>query len=205
MISRPLLEPNLSSTIMERQVRTILMVAPYAGNGATTCTLSLAQGLGEHFGESVLAIDGNLKAPRLHELFNMALTPGFRALIEGFPAADVCIHREPDLGFDVMPAGRAEASLTINELRERMRAIFGALLERYRYIVFDGMAIQTNPEALAISPVFDGVILVLESEATPWSVGATIKDKLERSGARLLGAMLNKRRLHIPAPIYNAL
>lgn len=205
MKSRELLELNLAPAILESQIRTLLVVAPYEGNGATTAALSLAQALNAHLGESVLVIDGNSKAPRLHEQFNMPLTPGFRTLVEEYPSADVCIHRSQEHGFDVMPAGHAETSRTVNETRERMRAIFSALSERYKHILFDGMAVQTHPEVFAIAPVFDGVILVLESEETPWSVGIAVKDKLERAGAAPIGAILNKRELHIPKRIYNAL
>lgn len=200
-----LLELNLTPTILESQVRTLLVVAPYEGNGATTATLSLAQALNTHLGESVLVIDGNHKAPRLHEQFNLPLTPGFLTLVEDYPSADVCIGRSQDCGFDVMPAGRARMNHTVSDLRERMRAILDVLCERYKYILFDGMAVQTHPEVFAVAPIFDGVVLVLECEETPWSIGVAIKDKLERSGAVLISAILNKRELHIPKRIYNAL
>lgn len=201
---RNLLEFSPPSETSNRQLKTILLTAPYNGNGATTCSLALANALRAHCGESVLVIDGNPKTPTLHDIFDAPLSPGFRSLIEGFPRAADCIY-ESEAGFDGMPAGETNRERSVHDLRDRTRLILDTLAATYRYILVDGMAIQTNPEVLAMSAAFDGVILVVESESTQWSIGAAIKEKLDRSGAHLIGAMLNKRRLYLPQWIYDRL
>lgn len=197
------LDLNLASIAMKCQLKTLFVVAPYDGNGATTSTLSLARALREHLGESVLVIDGNPKAPIIHTIFNIPLSPGFRSLVDDRARPNECIHKKQTLSFDVMAAGEVKAARPIHELRDRTRTILESLANDYRYILFDSMAIQANPEVLVMAPVFDGVVLVLESEMTPWSIGEATKDKLERSGANLTGAILNKRKLYIPKWIYD--
>ncbi|MGH8501783.1 MAG: CpsD/CapB family tyrosine-protein kinase [Gammaproteobacteria bacterium] len=204
MNSPELLDLNLAPTILESQVTALLVVAPHEGNGATTTTLSLAQALIGHLGESVLVIDGNLKAPALHAMFALPLSPGFRTCMEHDDSPGRYIHRIARENLDVMAAGEVTVTCTASELREKMRAAFASLSGSYRYILFDGMAVQTHPEVLVMAPVFDGVILVLESEVTTWSLGAAVKDKLERADARLIGAILNKRQLYVPKRIYDA-
>jgi len=49
------------------------------------------------------------------------------------------------------------------------------------------------------------VVLVLAAEETRWPVAERVKDNIERSGGRVLGIALNKRRYHIPAFVYQRL
>jgi Mrp family chromosome partitioning ATPase len=48
----------------------------------------------------------------------------------------------------------------------------------------------------------DGVVLVVQAEKTRWQVAEQAKRILEESGARLLGAVINRRRYHIPQALY---
>jgi Mrp family chromosome partitioning ATPase len=48
----------------------------------------------------------------------------------------------------------------------------------------------------------DAVILVIEAEKTRWEVARKAKEELEKAGATILGAVLNKRKYYIPRSIY---
>jgi Mrp family chromosome partitioning ATPase len=56
-----------------------------------------------------------------------------------------------------------------------------------------------------VSRQVDGVVLVLAAEDTRWPVAERVKESIERSGGRVLGIVLNKRRYHIPPCIYRRL
>jgi Mrp family chromosome partitioning ATPase len=45
----------------------------------------------------------------------------------------------------------------------------------------------------------DGVILVVEADRTPVVEAESAKRNLDRAGARILGAVLNRQRSYLPA------
>lgn len=82
-------------------------------------------------------------------------------------------------------------------------AVWARLRTSYDLIVVDSPPAAGFPEGLTVAGQVDGVILVVEAEATRWPVAARAKESIVRSGGRVLGVVFNKRRHHIPAFIYN--
>jgi Mrp family chromosome partitioning ATPase len=54
------------------------------------------------------------------------------------------------------------------------------------------------PDARALAPLVDGVILVVEADVTPVAVANRAVELIRDTGANLLGVVLNKRRDYIP-------
>jgi hypothetical protein len=86
-----------------------------------------------------------------------------------------------------------------------LQSVLNALHELGISVVIDLPAARSNSEALSLTHCVDGVILVLEAEVTRWEVARSAQRMLEDSGARILGAVLNKRRHLIPQQIYSKL
>ncbi|MDY0884244.1 hypothetical protein ACFPL7_01365 [Dongia soli] len=77
------------------------------------------------------------------------------------------------------------------------------LRSQFDTIVFDLPAIARTRLPLAIAPYLDGVILVVQAEASREPVVRNLIDGLSR--AKILGCVMNRRRHHIPKFIYRAL
>ena len=58
---------------------------------------------------------------------------------------------------------------------------------------------------VALYGLVQGVLLVIQSERVRWPVAKRFVTDLERSGANLLGAVMNRRRQHIPGWLYRTL
>jgi len=59
--------------------------------------------------------------------------------------------------------------------------------------------------ALALAKLADGSVMIVEAERTRAPVAAECKRLIEASGGRLLGAVMNRRRLYIPDMLYRLL
>jgi hypothetical protein len=79
------------------------------------------------------------------------------------------------------------------------------LAGRADLIILDTPSVLSSPLAQALAPTVDGVILVVEAERTRSEVALAAKDALTLAGANILGVVLNKRRYHVPKPIYDVL
>ena len=73
---------------------------------------------------------------------------------------------------------------------------FGNLLKAARqvfeYVIIDTPPLGSVVDAAVISQYCDGAILVIESGSTSYRVVQKVKAQLEKSGCKILGAVLNK-------------
>jgi Mrp family chromosome partitioning ATPase len=74
--------------------------------------------------------------------------------------------------------------------------------KQYDYVVLDGPPIDEAPESIALSSKVDGVILVIDASRTRGKIALRAKKRIEESGGRLLGAVLNRRRYYVPDWLY---
>ena len=84
-------------------------------------------------------------------------------------------------------------------------AIWAPLRAAYDLILVDAPPATTSPQGLAVSRQVDGAVLVIAAEETRWPVAERVKQSIERSGGRVLGVVLNKRKYHIPRWMYQRL
>jgi len=72
-------------------------------------------------------------------------------------------------------------------------------LGNYADVAFiDCAPVTLYPDARALAPIVDGVILVVEADVTPVSVANRAVELIRDTGANVLGVVLNKRRDYIP-------
>ena len=69
-------------------------------------------------------------------------------------------------------------------------------------IIVDSQAIMSDAFGMALSTLADGSVMVIEAERTRAPVAKECKRLIESSGGRLLGAVMNRRRLYIPDRLY---
>jgi protein-tyrosine kinase len=80
--------------------------------------------------------------------------------------------------------------------------LFKHLLEVVEIVIVDAPPALTHFAGLALARHVGGVILVIEAERTRSSIVDQARRIIEMNGGRILGAVLNKRHLHIPRIIY---
>lgn len=82
---------------------------------------------------------------------------------------------------------------------------WNCLAERADLIVLDTPPVLSSSLSQALAPTADGVVLVVESERTRAAIAQAAKRALEAGGANILGVVLNRRRHHVPKPLYDRL
>jgi succinoglycan biosynthesis transport protein ExoP len=72
-----------------------------------------------------------------------------------------------------------------------MAAFVSSLRSMYDFVIIDTPPVLTVTDALVLVPISDGVAMVLRYGKATTKVAARSRDLLLRSGANLLGAILN--------------
>ena len=86
-----------------------------------------------------------------------------------------------------------------------LRDRFAELRQTFDYTVLYGPPAGTRSEATMLASLCDGMVLVLEANATRRVAAQKVKEKLHSANARLLGAVLSERTFPIPEAIYRKL
>ncbi len=160
--------------------------------GKTMTAVNLGISLAMEGNHTVLLVDADLRAPRVHRVFGLGEPRGLvDYLLDGTPIEDVLVH--PGIGrFLVLPAGRGVLGSTELLTSPRMVALGKELKQRYpsRIVLFDLPPLLDAADALAFSPYTDTILLVVEA-------GRTQAEHIERAlqllqGTPLIGTVLNK-------------
>jgi Mrp family chromosome partitioning ATPase len=72
-------------------------------------------------------------------------------------------------------------------------------------VVIDSPAMSQSAAGVVIAPFVDMSLLVVEAERTRAAVARNLIERLDGAGGHVIGAILNKRRFHIPRSIYSRL
>lgn len=144
-------------------------------------------------GSRVLLIDSDLRRPSVHLKFRIANKVGLTSVLTGkasLAEAIVTIPAIPSL--KILPAGPiapmpAEllGSLQMQQLIEEVRP-------SYDFILIDTPPVLTVTDAAVLVSLSDGVVLVLRYGQSSRNVVARASEILLRSGAHLLGVVLNQ-------------
>jgi capsular exopolysaccharide synthesis family protein len=94
-----------------------------------------------------------------------------------------------------LPTGPRPADPAALLSSERLSDLLNNLREQYRWVVIDSPPVLPASDAAVLAPVVDGVLLVARAHATPVEAVWVARDRLELSGAKILGLVLNHVRL----------
>jgi len=169
--------------------RRLLVTSCGMGDGKTHVIAGLAIAYAR-LGVPTLLVDADLRRPRVHTVFGLDHEPGLSNVVEGSdPLADI-----RHIGIDnlwIMPCGtRIDYP---NELLSspKLEAALVTLAERFHVILIDTPPAGLVHDALALARNADGVILVIRRGKTEREIATKTVEILEKSGAKLLGVVLN--------------
>lgn len=173
----------------------IAVSSPGPGEGKTTTVSNLGIALAES-GRRVLLVEGDLRKPRLHRVFELSNTRGVTnilrdsAPIEQSVAGSLAVvTRIP--GLMVIPAGSAGGR--INDLLHspRMAQFIDLCRREFDVVLIDTPPMSFLPDARILARVADSVVMVVRAHQTLRSEASTARQLLIQDGTPLLGAVLN--------------
>jgi len=198
------LRTSLMFSTPEGMPKTILVTSPGPGDGKTTTAINLATVMAQN-GSRVLLVDADLRKPRLHRDFGKPQSPGLTNRIAGRQSngdESSAIVATDVHGLFMMPSGNQAPNPAELLSSERMTKIIAMNSRAFDHVIIDSAPILGLADAMILSRLVDGVIVVT-------SAGATGKDNIKASMRRLaqvrapiLGVVLNAVDLDSPDYAY---
>ena len=176
--------------------RVTLLTSPEPGDGKTTVAANLALALAQ-IGRKVVLVDGDLRQPRLHTVFDKAIGDGgMGALLVGDDEL-----QESEMQAVLLDTGIPGLSLigsrplrdgVVRKLHsKRMHDLVSLLRENFDEIVIDSPPMLQISDARVLAALADGVLLVVRSGKTTQEAALAAYDCLLQDGVRVLGTILN--------------
>ena len=160
------------------------------GEGKSTVSINLSCIMAAA-GESVLLIDGDMRRPRLHKVFEVPNSRGLSSVItKKAELADVMKKtRIPNLTF--IPSGPLYSNPGEMLGSTAMFNLVAGLREQFDRVLIDCPPYLGIADASLLTPLSDGVVLVVRSGSTIKDAVWKIKKNMDVIKAEILGVVLN--------------
>lgn len=171
----------------------IAVTSPLPGNGKSTVVAGLSDALALS-GSTVLAVDCDLRKPTLAEEFG--LLPG----TDGLPEALLGHHAAEDLlvatsipSVRLLPGGLAGSNFAVaHATARRLPDVLNGLRPSADVVLVDTAPVALAAETSIVTSIADDVIVVIDARDLRRDALEETRDQLDRSGAKVLGLVLNR-------------
>lgn len=175
-----------------KNIKTIMFTSCLPNEGKSDVAFQLAQEIG-NMGKKVLLIDADIRRSVYVNRYKVKeKVKGLSQYLSGQLAKEFLIYQTNFLNVDIIFSGPIAPNPS--ELLEE--ASFSGLLKElrnvYDYIILDTPPLGSVTDAAIVAKECDGAILVIESERVSYKLAQKVQEQLEKTGCKILGAVLNK-------------
>jgi capsular exopolysaccharide synthesis family protein len=175
-----------------RPPQTLLVTSAQVGEGKTSTACNLAISFAQR-GGPVLIVDADLRRPSVAKTLGLPNTKGLSSYLTGAHSLeDALIQDERVPNLWVLPAGPRPPDPAELLSSHMMEATLKSLLNRFSQIVIDSPPLLLVTDAVVLSALVDGVILVVASGHTARGALTRAHHILDNANSRVLGVVLNK-------------
>jgi capsular exopolysaccharide synthesis family protein len=194
------LRARLDKITETKPLKKVQITSAISGEGKTFVAANLAHAISQQQDRRVLLIDGDLRRSMLHLSLGAPPSPGLSDYLLGeAQEADVVQHgKGGNLCF--IPAGKQITDASELLSNGRLKGLFDQMSDIFDWIIVDSPPCLPVADAIIVSRVCDGVLMVVRAAATPSALSR--KASLELKGCNILGVVLNAVSEHYQAYPY---
>ncbi len=183
---------NIEFSNLDKELKTIVVTSSHQNEGKTTVISNLAVSFAGIEDKKVLVVEGDLRNPTVHRMFNVSNAYGITDVLTSQKSFDECVHTTEVKGLHVLSCGKIPPNPSEMLASKKMRDFIDSTREYYDYIFVDSSPIGVVTDAGIISTYVDGTILVVASKEVDVDMAKIAKERLDKVNANLLGVILNK-------------
>ncbi len=182
---------NISLSIFKQGCKTILITSSLANEGKTTTSCNVAAAFSKQMNTKTLLIDCDLRKPSVAKFFRIKNAPGVTNYLSGMCSLEDIIQKVPNTELNVITAGIIPPNPSELLSSPAFAQMIEDLEKMFDYIIIDSTPLNVIVDALPVAKIVDGVALVVFEEKSNYGDVEKAVNSLNRSGAHILGFILN--------------
>jgi len=161
---------------------------PQEGKTLTAANLAI---LLANSGEKVLLVDADMRKPRLHTVFNDNNKFGLSDFLMGEKDLESIVKYSGIENLYIVTSGSSTHKPTELISSGNMRAFLKQSTDRFSKVIFDTPPIEIITDAVILSSMVSGTILVVKSSKATELTLFRSKELLQKVNAKMLGMIIN--------------
>lgn len=175
----------------EDGARTVVVTSTAPGEGKTVVSSNLAVALAQA-DQRTLIIDGDMRRPRVHEVFERLQEPGLSNVLVGTTELHTAVCRTSVPNLFVLSAGHIPPNPAELLGSARYRELIQDLRHQFDWIIVDAPPVMAVTDAVIVANGATGVVFVVGAEMTSRRHAAFAVEQLAAVRAHFIGAVLNR-------------
>lgn len=181
-------------TVLLHQARSealhvVMITSANGGEGKTTLATQLAASLARGW-KRTLVIDGDLRHPATHTLFDVPQEPGLAEVLRGEVESADAVRATSFSRLWVLPAGNGDAHAIQALAQDSVRTLFEQLKQQYDFIIIDAPPVLPVTDSLLLGQHVDGVLFAILTDVSRAPAVYAAQQKLAPLGLHTLGAVV---------------
>ncbi len=182
---------NLLLSADAKSLRFIAVASAVKEEGKTTVAVQLAASIARSCGVRTLIIDGDMRDPSIHGVFEVPREPGLTDVLSGKVSLRAAISVTRVEGVDVLAAGVLQGNPHVLLAKGRWEALLAKVPPEYHYVIIDTPPVLAASEALALVRNVDTVLMCALRDVSRLPQLQKAADRIKSTGARMGGMILN--------------
>jgi capsular exopolysaccharide synthesis family protein len=183
------LRSRLYQIASAQKLKTVLITSSIPAEGKTFVAANLAQSIVRQHDRSVLLIDADLRASRLHQAMGASLTPGLTDYLRGEADEFEVIQKGSDANLCFIPGGNPVSNPSELLLVDRFKRLLELATPLFDWVILDSPPALPVHDASMLADLCDGVLFVVRAGQTAYDMAE--KAASEFQDKNLLGVVLN--------------
>jgi polysaccharide biosynthesis transport protein len=188
-----ILRTNVQFASIDKELNSVLVTSAEPTEGKTTIASNLAVVFAQS-GRKTMLIDADLRRPNLHKKFNInnsrGLTSIFYQRISYNIDNDDLVIKSPIENLQVLTTGKLPPNPSEILASSKMKHLIERITKETEMVIIDSPPVLAVTDAVVLSPLVDGVLIVVASGKTSVTAARNMIEQLERSNAKILGVVL---------------
>ena len=179
----------LSEELMGMKVLAVTSAAE--DEGKTSVAAQLAVNMAWVSGKRTLLIDGDMRSPDIHNVFNISRDPGLVEILTKACSVEDAIVRNEKNYTDVLPSGRLRTNPHRLLGDGELEAFLDAMRSEYDHIIIDTPPVLAASEALVLARMADRSLICAMKDSSRIDQIKKAHGRLVEAGGRPIGLVLN--------------
>ena len=185
---------NIEFSSVQTHLRSILVTSSVPGEGKSFSAANLAAVFAQQE-KKVLLVDADLRKPTIHETYQLENVQGLTNVLVGNASLGETMQKTLIDNLYVLTSGPTPPNPAELLSSKAMGELIQEMYSRYSLVIFDSPPLLAVTDGQILANQTDGSVLVVLSGKTKMDTVQKARDALQQSKAKLLGALLNKKKI----------